>query len=110
WKVTGVNNGQHAVVTTTQTEQLTAEFHTDGAFSAFGGCNQLSGTYTTTGTSGLTFGPLTTSNKTSGDAVDQIETEYSTALGQVATYVIAANTLTMQDAQGGTEVTAVLGQ
>jgi heat shock protein HslJ len=110
WQVTGVNDGKGGVVSTTQTEQLTAKFGTDATFTAFGGCNGLFGTYTTSGTSGLTIGRLSSTRKSCGDGVDQLESEYSTALGQVASYDISGDILMMRDAKGSTQVTAVVAR
>jgi heat shock protein HslJ len=106
WSVTGVNNGKDAVEATALTEALTATFGQDGSFQAFGGCNQLSGKFTTSGNNGVKIGPLASTRKTCGDAVDQLETEYSAALGNVATWEINGQTLTLRDAQGATQVTA----
>ncbi len=107
WQVTGVNNGRGGVESTALTEQLTATFGSDGTFTAFGGCNQLAGRYTTTGTSGLAVGPLSGTDKSCSSDVDQLEHEYSTALAQVASYDIINGTLTMRDRQGSTQVTAI---
>ena len=106
WSVTGVNNGRGAVEATALTEALTATFGQDGSFQGFGGCNQLSGTFTTSGNNGVKIGPLASTRKACGDAVDQLETEYSAALGNVATWEIDGQTLTLRDAQGATQVTA----
>jgi heat shock protein HslJ len=105
WRITGVNNGKGAVVTTSDTERLTAAFSAAGEFNGFGGCNELSGPYTTTGKSGATIGPLVSTRKGCGGTVDQIEAEYSAALGHVANYSISGPTLNLRDAAGATQVT-----
>ena len=107
WQVTGVNNGRGGVESTALTEPLTATFGSDGTFSAFGGCNQLAGRFTITGTAGLAIGPVSGTKKSCTGDVDQLENEYSTALSQVASYDITNGTLTMRDGQGATQVTAV---
>jgi heat shock protein HslJ len=106
WKATGVNNGKGAVETTAATEALTLSFGTSGDFSGFGGCNQLTGPYQTTGDDGLTIGPLTSTRKACGDAVDALEQRFSTALGDVARFEIRGDTLTLRNAGGATQVTA----
>jgi heat shock protein HslJ len=109
WTVTGVNNGRGAVESTPLTEQLTASFAADGSFHGFGGCNQLSGSYTTSGGNGVTIGPLAATRKTCGADVDQLEAAYTAALGRVATYDISGHTLTLRDRGGATQVTASAG-
>lgn len=109
WKVTGVNNGKGAVVTSTLTETLTAAFAGDGTFAGFGGCNQLSGPFTTSGSSGVTIGPLASTHRSCGADVDQLEAEYATALGLVTTYDVTGSTLTLRDSSGATQVTATAG-
>ena len=106
WSVTGLNNGRGGVETTALTEALTMSFAKDGSFEAFGGCNQLGGTFTTSGRNGLTIGPLTSTRKTCGDAVDQLESQYTAALGKVATFDINGQVLTLRDSSGATQVTA----
>jgi len=106
WKVTGVNNGKGAVESTTSTEKLTATFGADGGFSGFGGCNQLGGEYKLSGANGLSIGPLRSTAKACGTAIDQLESEYGTALSHVAGYEIAGTTLTLRDKNGATQVTA----
>ena len=106
WKATGVNNGRGAVETTAATEALTLSFGTDGAFSGFGGCNQLTGPYETTGGNGVSIGPLASTRKACGDAIDALEQQYAAALGNVARFEIRGDTLTLRDASGSTQVTA----
>lgn len=106
WRVTGVNNGKGAVETTTLTEKLTASFGTDKTFSGFGGCNQLTGPYTLSGTSGVKIGPLAATRKTCGTAVDQLESQYATALSHAVKYELAGTTLTLRDDNNATQVTA----
>jgi heat shock protein HslJ len=106
WKVTGVNNGKGGVVTSSGTAKLTAVFASDGQFSGFGGCNQLSGPYTTSGANGLKIGPLASTRKLCGGDADQLEAEYTAALQSVAKYSISGGTLTMRDGAGATQVTA----
>src|SRR5262249_41204063 len=106
WKVTGVNNGKGAVEATTLTEKLTASFGKDNSFSGFGGCNQLTGPCALSGTTGVKIGPLVATKKTCGTAVDQLESQYVTALSHATKYELAGTTLTLRDAGNSTQVTA----
>jgi heat shock protein HslJ len=106
WKVTGVNNGNGAVNTTALTEKLTASFDAGGQFAGFGGCNRLSGPYKLSGNNGLTIGPLVSTLIGCQGDVGELETEYTTALGRVASYEISGTTLTLRDKNGATQVTA----
>jgi heat shock protein HslJ len=106
WNVTGVNNGKGAVETTGLTEKLTATFGKDNSFSGFGGCNQLRGTYTLSGTTGVKIGPLAATKKTCGTAVDQLESQYVSALSRATKYELAGTTLTLRDKSNATQVTA----
>jgi len=106
WSVTGVNNGRGGVESTSLTEALSATFGQDESFQAFGGCNQFGGTFTTSGNNGVKIGPLASTKKACGDAVDQLEAQYSAALGDVATWEINGQTLTLRDAEGATQVIA----
>ncbi|MCU0270941.1 MAG: META domain-containing protein [Acidimicrobiales bacterium] len=108
WQVTGVNNGREAVESTALTEALTAEFGDDGTFSGAGGCNQLGGPFTTTGTDGIQIGPLQTTMMACDPDVEQLEAQYSAALQAATTYQIDGNVLTLRDADGATQVTATL--
>ena len=105
WKVTGINNGKEAVETNETVETLTATF-ADGEFSGFGGCNQLTGGYTITGTGGIEIGPLGQSMMACEGDPATVEAQYSAALQAAATYEIIGTTLTLRDEAGATQVTA----
>jgi len=104
WKAIGMNNGRGGVETNALTESLTATFGAAGAFTGFGGCNQLGGTYETSGTDGLT---ITVIDKTTiGCSADilELESQYYAALGQVATYSISGDQLNLRNVDGATQV------
>lgn len=106
WKVTGLNNGRGGVESSAATQALTATFGANGAFSGFGGCNQLSGTWATSGRNGLTVtGVAGTMMACEGDA-STVEAQYIAALGQVATYELSGSTLTLRDKTGAAQVVA----
>jgi heat shock protein HslJ len=100
WQATGVNNGKGGVESTALTESLTATFDPSGAFSGFGGCNSLSGTYKTSGSNGLTITNLVGTKISCGGETDALETQYTAALEAVSTYEIAGNQLTLRNSAG----------
>lgn len=104
WNVTGVNNGDGAVAGTALTDKLRATFGPSGAFTGFGGCNDLSGTYATTGADGVAITGLTSTKKTCAADITSLETQYITALGQVSTFDIAGDMLTLRDSAGASQV------
>lgn len=108
WKVTGVNNGREAVVSSALTEKLTMEFTSD-TLSGFGGCNQLSGPYTTTGTDQVKIGPVAGTEMACGGEADAVEKQFIAALGAATTYDITGSVLTLRDASGAMQVTATRG-
>jgi heat shock protein HslJ len=105
WQVIGVNNGKGAVESSGLTEALTAEFGDDGSFSGFGGCNDVSGPYETSGRDGIEIGPLTSTRMACTPEVDQLEVQYTTALEAAASYEIVGDTLTLRDGSGAAQVT-----
>ena len=81
-------------------ENYTIEFKSDGAFSAKADCNQLSGTYTTTSSGGLTIvpGPMTLALCPEGS----LDTLYVAGLAATQSYTIANNQLTTKQADEAT--------
>jgi heat shock protein HslJ len=107
WTVTGVNNGRGGVETTALTPMLSATFGADGAFTGVA-CNDLSGRYAVTGADGLTITDLTATRKACPADQAALEAQYTAALGQVRTYAISGDTLTLRDSAGATQVTMQL--
>ena len=106
WTATGVNNGKEAVVGTAATEKLTLMFGTDGKISGFGGCSDLSGSYTTSEAGRtVTITGVTAAPKTCDAEATTLQQNYVTALGSVATYELDGNKLTLRNAQGATQAT-----
>jgi len=66
---------------------LTLKFNEDGTVQGFGGCNSLTGTYTLAGGS-LTFGPLASTRKSCGPALDEQEYTYQTFLATIEKVMI----------------------
>jgi heat shock protein HslJ len=106
WRVTGVNNGKGAVSASQLTSRLTAAFGADEQFDGFGGCNQMSGPYTTSEKNDLTIGPLSSQQKACAADVMDLENQYAVALSKVSTYDISGDTLTLRDGSGATQITA----
>jgi len=105
WKVTGVNNGNAAVVGTAATEALTLSFGTGGALTGFTGCNDLTGNYTTTAPDQLTLSGGRSTQKTCSSDAATLETQYLDALHAATTYTIAGDQLTLRNSDGATQVT-----
>lgn len=108
WQATGINNGKDAVVGQEGTEKVTATFGADGALSGSGGCNTYNASYTITGSDQITIGEVASTMMACPEPAMQIEQEYFSALGNVATYQIDGNTLTLRDADGAAQVVFAL--
>jgi heat shock protein HslJ len=108
WQATGINNGKDAVVGQAGTELVTAQFGADGQLSGSGGCNSYHTAFTTSGTDQITLDPVASTKMACPDSAMQIEQEYFAALGNVTTYQIDANNLTLRDAAGATQATFTL--
>jgi len=81
---------------------------TDTQAGGFAGCNRFFTSYTTDGTSSLTFAPAATTMKLCDDATNAFEQSYLTALGSVASYAIGADGgLTLSDSSGKAVLTFV---
>ena len=81
-------------------ENYTIEFKSDGTFSAKADCNQLSGTYTTTSSGGLTIVPGPMTLALCPDA--SLDTLYVAGLAATQSYTIANNQLTTKQADEAT--------
>jgi heat shock protein HslJ len=105
WQLTAITEkvpAFHGVVPDAQQANYTIEFKTDGSYQAKADCNQVSGTYTTTSSGGLTIvlGPTTLVACPEGSLSDQ----YIQALGNAASYAIANSQLTITLKDEGTLV------
>ena len=101
WQLSAITTTTPAfqgVVPTAQQSLYTINFNSDGNFQARADCNQLAGTYTTSGSS-LTIlpGPMTLALCPE----DSLSDEYVQALGNAQSYAIANNSLTITT-DGGT--------
>jgi heat shock protein HslJ len=100
--ITTVAPAFQGVVPAADQANYTLTFNSDGNFSAKADCNQLAGTYTTSGSNGIAIvpGPMTLAACPEGSFSDQ----YVASLGQAKTWAIANNQLTLTLADGGTLV------
>lgn len=98
WILSGIAR-EDAVVSTLIDNDITAQFK-DGNVTGSSGCNGYGGSYETDGTA-LTFGPtIGTLMACAEDDRNQRESEFLSALTNVAQYKITRNTLTLLDADG----------
>ncbi len=109
WTATGINNGKGGVETTATTSKATAVFEDKGNISGSTGCNSYFGPYKTSGTKGLTIGPLSSTLMACIGAAGDTEAHYLAALEKVVAYRIDADGLTLVDAHGATQVHYVAG-
>ena len=106
WHLTAITEKVPAfqgVVPTAEQANYTIEFKSDGTFSAKADCNQLAGTYTTTGTDGLAIvpGPMTMAMCPEGS----LSTQYvDVARARPQSYAIANDQLTITLSDEGTLV------
>jgi heat shock protein HslJ len=105
WQLTAITEKTPAfqgVVPDADQANYTIEFKSDGSFTAKADCNNVSGTYTTTSSGGLTIvpGPSTLVACPEGSLAPQ----YVTGLGSAASYAIASGQLTITLTDGGTLV------
>jgi heat shock protein HslJ len=105
WQLTAITEKVPAfqgVVPTADQANYTIEFKSDGTFQAKADCNQVSGTYTTTSSGGLTIvlGPSTLVACPEGS----LGSQYVTGLGNAASYAIANGQLTITLKDEGTLV------
>jgi heat shock protein HslJ len=71
----------------------------------FGGCNQYSASYTSNGSSTLTFGPIAATRMACAGGGDVFEAAYYAALARVRTYKIEGTTLTLSGEGGAVLLT-----
>ena len=105
WQLTAITEKVPAfqgVVPAADQANYTIEFKSDGTFNAKADCNQLSGTYTTSGSNGLTIvpGPMTLA----ACPPESLSGQYVEALGKAASYAVASGQLTITLTDQGTLV------
>jgi heat shock protein HslJ len=105
WQLTAITEVVPAfqgVVPEADQANYTIMFNTDGSYNAKADCNQLNGTYTTTGTGGISIelGAMTMAMCPE----ESLSNQFVAALGNAESYAIADSQLTLTDATGGTLV------
>jgi heat shock protein HslJ len=95
WVVTGFNHGSTTVTPSADT-LLTVAFSPDGRAHGNGGCNDFVGPFGVSGTD-ISIGPLMSTTKSCGAALDAQEQQYITALQQGFTWTITSGTLELRD-------------
>jgi heat shock protein HslJ len=108
WTATGVNNGSGGLESSTVTETVTADFAADNVISGSSGCNTYTGTYSLSGTDGISITGVATTRMACEEPLMTLEGQYLAALESVATYSISGSTLTLRDAAGSMQVTYTL--
>jgi heat shock protein HslJ len=103
WQLTAITERVPAfqgVVPAADQPNYTIEFKSDGSFSAKADCNQLAGTYTTSGTDGLAIvpGPMTLA----ACPPESLSSQYVAALAKAASYTVANGELTITLTDEGT--------
>ena len=107
WTATGISNNNQTVASSATVPTITAEFGKDDSLSGFGGCNNYTSTWTTTGPDGLTIGPVGSQLKACEQDVMDTEQQYFAALAKVATYQLEGNQLTLRDSRGAVQASFV---
>ena len=81
-------------------EEVTLAFTTDGSFAGHAGCNNYTGSYTTTDDGGITLGETAVTRMMCEEEVMAVETAYLSALAEVAQFALEDEQLTFSDADG----------
>lgn len=105
YTVTGINNGNQAVVSTEATSKASITFGPDGTVNGNTGCNSFSGSYTIDGSSLEINGDVAATMMACDDAAQQVETQFLTALSEVASWERNGQTVTLRDPAGSTQFT-----
>ena len=105
WKITGFNNGRHAVVGPLSGTSLSMTFK-GGEVEGFAGCNTFRATYTAEADR-IVIGPVAVTRMAcGGDGVMQQEREFLSALQATTTWGFIGNLLDMHRADGERVLTA----
>jgi heat shock protein HslJ len=103
WQLTAITEKVPAfqgVVPADEQANYTIEFGTNDTFTAKADCNNLSGSYSTTSSNGLTIGPIATTLAACPEG--SFSDQYVAGLGNAASYAIADDQLTITLTDGGT--------
>ncbi len=106
WKVTGINNGRNALVSTLAGTTLTMAFAADGKVAGSAGCNQYTTRYDAEGSKFRFGAPAATRKMCPGAGVMEQEQAFLKALEAVRTLRVEGSRLEFRDDQGALQVTA----
>lgn len=100
WRLTGFNNGKHAVVGVIQDVDITATFTEDGTLAGSSGCNTYRAAWRG-GDGQISIGPaMGTKKMCDGEGVMEQEARYLELLGLVTNYRLDATHLDLFDDEG----------
>ena len=106
WKVTGINNGRNALVSTVGGSIVTMAFAADGKVAGSTGCNQYTTRFEADG-SKFRFGvPAATRKMCADPGVMEQEQAFLKALEAVRTMRVEGSRIELRDDQGALQVTA----
>jgi heat shock protein HslJ len=103
WHLTAITEKVPAfqgVIPAADQSRYAITFNTDGTFNATADCNQVSGSYKTSGSNGLTITPGPSTMAFCGEA--SFGTQYVEGLSKAASYTVSGNDLTITLSDGGT--------
>lgn len=103
WHLTAITEKVPAfqgVIPAADQSKYAITFNADGTFSATADCNQVSGSYKTSGSNGLTITPGASTMAFCGEA--SFGTQFVEGLSKSASYTVSGNDLTITLADGGT--------
>jgi len=106
WKVTGINNGRNALVSTLGESTVTMAFGTDGSASGSAGCNSYSARFAADGDRLRFDAPAATRKMCADPKLMEQELQFLKALVSVTTMRFEGSRLELRDAGGALQVTA----
>jgi len=106
WKVTGINNGRNALVSTLGGTNVTMALAADGKVAGSAGCNQYTTRYEAEGSKFRFGAPAATRKMCPGAGVMEQEQAFLQALEAVRTLRVEGSRLEFRDDQGALQVTA----
>ncbi len=106
WKVTGINNGRNALVSTVTGSTVTMAFAADGKVAGSAGCNQYTTRYEGESSKFRFEAPAATRRMCADAGVMEQEQAFLKALAAVRTLRIEGSRIEFRDDQGALQVTA----
>jgi heat shock protein HslJ len=106
WKVTGINNGRNALVSTLGGTTVTMDFAADGKVAGSAGCNQYTTRYEAEGSKFRFGAPAATRKMCPGAGVMEQEQAFLKALEAVRTMRVEGSRIEFRDDQEALQITA----